>query len=43
VNELEGVRCTSSSNCFAVGEDQIKSGNERNQALRWNGQHWSTT
>jgi hypothetical protein len=44
VNELVDVWCTAASNCWAAGEDGGYSGpNETvfNQALRWNGVHWS--
>jgi hypothetical protein len=40
VSLLTGVRCTSSTNCWAVGY-YLKSGAELNEALRWNGHHWS--
>ena len=41
-DELFGVRCTSGSNCWAVGEQEESGGSELNQALRWNGTKWST-
>jgi hypothetical protein len=37
---LEGVRCTSARNCWAVG-DYYKGGADLNQALHWNGAKWS--
>jgi hypothetical protein len=40
VSVLNGVRCTSSSNCWAVGY-YLKSGGELNEALHWNGHQWS--
>jgi hypothetical protein len=42
VNELLGIRCTSASNCWAVGERERSGGSLLNQALRWNGANWST-
>jgi hypothetical protein len=39
-SQLEGVFCTSSSNCWAVG-GYSSGGAELNQALRWNGTKWS--
>jgi hypothetical protein len=41
-NYLLGIRCSSASNCWAVGEQQRSGGFIRNQALRWNGTKWST-
>jgi hypothetical protein len=41
-NELLGIRCSSASNCWAVGEQQRSGGPSRNEALRWNGTKWST-
>ena len=40
-NELFGVRCTSASDCWAVGEDTSNSGAVLNEALHWNGTKWS--
>jgi hypothetical protein len=41
-NELYGVRCTSSSNCWAVGTDLPYLGNVvTSEILHWNGKHWS--
>ena len=34
--ELQSVRCTSSSNCWAVGTERNLS-----EALHWNGQQWT--
>jgi hypothetical protein len=44
VNQLTGVRCTSTVHCWAVGQ-AIKAGSLSvfNQALRWNGTKWSST
>ena len=39
-SELFGVRCNSSSDCWAVG-DYTASTAQRNQALHWNGTKWS--
>jgi hypothetical protein len=39
-NELEGVRCTASANCWAVGDQQASNGPDLGVALRWNGSHW---
>lgn len=38
---LAGVACTSASNCWAVGFREPSSGAELNEALHWNGRHWS--
>ena len=38
---LQNVRCTSASNCWAVGEYQNLSAAIVNQALHWNGNTWS--
>jgi hypothetical protein len=40
VNVLNGVRCTSSSNCWAVGY-YYKTGKPLSETLRWNGFHWT--
>lgn len=42
VNELEGVRCISSGNCWAVGILQSKTNGFRDEILHWNGKKWST-
>jgi hypothetical protein len=42
-NELEGVRCTSTSACWAVGNIQNGAGLNRNEILRWNGKKWATS
>lgn len=42
-NTLNAVRCTSVSNCWAVGDAQNSSGVARNQALHWNGTKWSAS
>lgn len=41
-NRLDGVRCTSSGNCWAVGQDAISGASFINQALHWNGTRWSS-
>src|SRR2546423_9690368 len=38
---LQNVRCTSASNCWAVGQYQNLSAAIVNQALHWNGNTWS--
>jgi hypothetical protein len=38
---LDGISCTSPSNCWAVGGDTTASGATLNQALHWNGRTWS--
>jgi len=41
---LNGVFCTSSRNCWAVGEYMPSTGNsDLNEVLHWNGQKWSKT
>lgn len=43
-NELDGVGCTSATNCWAVGWDATATNGtapELNQALHWNGAKWS--
>jgi outer membrane protein assembly factor BamB len=41
-SQLDGVYCTASSNCWAVGGYfPHTAGAELNQVLRWNGKHWS--
>jgi hypothetical protein len=37
--QLHGVFCTSSKNCWAVGESQ-EGGSQTNQMLHWNGKRW---
>jgi hypothetical protein len=42
-NDLASVRCTSATNCLAVGSyGTISPFSAQNQALRWNGSKWST-
>ena len=41
-NELYSIRCTSSANCWAVGNVLPNGQNGRNQVLHWNGIRWST-
>jgi hypothetical protein len=41
-NELFGIRCTSSANCWAVGNVRPNGQNGRNEILHWNGIRWST-
>ena len=38
---LYGVRCTSRTSCWAVGQVRPGSGTKRSQLLRWNGARWS--
>jgi hypothetical protein len=38
---LFGVRCTSTTHCWAVGGAAHNSGPQFNQALRWNGTKWA--
>jgi hypothetical protein len=41
-NELRGATCSSTRNCWAVGQQRVVgSGGIRNEALRWNGKRWS--
>lgn len=40
---LQGVFCTSASDCFAVGQYTNSKGAGANEALRWNGTKWSLT
>ncbi len=43
-NELFSVRCTSTANCWAVGQQQkTMDGPTRDQILRWNGAKWATS
>jgi hypothetical protein len=39
-NDLNSVRCTSASNCWAVGESDLGNGVDLNQLLHWNGISW---
>lgn len=41
ISELFGVRCTSRSNCWAVGLKLTTVDDYRNQILHWNGKKWS--
>jgi hypothetical protein len=38
-NALNSVRCTSHSNCWAVGDSETNS-TDANQILHWNGSNW---
>jgi hypothetical protein len=40
-NELYQVRCTSSTNCWAVGGSQAYLGIQTGEILHWNGKKWS--
>jgi hypothetical protein len=42
-NELEGLACTSASNCWAIGSDSPGDSSpvSLNQVLHWNGRKWS--
>lgn len=40
-NVLQAVTCTSSANCWAVGDEVNGLGPDLNQALHWNGRKWS--
>ncbi len=40
INELEGVRCVSSGNCWAVGFVVSEATGVRNEILHWNGEKW---
>lgn len=40
VSLLNFVTCTSARSCWAVGTYGQAMGDQRNQALHWNGQHW---
>jgi hypothetical protein len=41
-NELAGATCSSTRNCWAVGQQRvIASGGIKNEALHWNGKRWS--
>jgi hypothetical protein len=39
-NNLFAVRCTSATNCWAVGDAHAKGAEYHNEALRWNGTKW---
>jgi hypothetical protein len=39
-NELFAVRCTSASNCWAVGDAEKANSGDQDQALHWNGRKW---
>jgi hypothetical protein len=39
---LFGVRCTSTTRCWAVGDAETSTSSEFNQAMRWNGSKWAT-
>ncbi len=41
INELFGVRCVSSGNCWAVGILESETNGIRDQILHWNGKKWS--
>jgi hypothetical protein len=41
LSSLEAARCTSSSNCWAVGYVLPEGGAEAGQILHWNGKKWS--
>jgi hypothetical protein len=38
---LYGVRCTSRTSCWAVGQAQPSGESDRSQLLHWNGARWS--
>jgi hypothetical protein len=40
VSTLSGARCTSPTNCWAVGDQQKLGGANKNQILHWNGARW---
>ncbi len=40
---LYGVRCTSRTNCWAVGQVRPGNGTDRSQLMHWNGVTWSAT
>lgn len=42
LNDLEGIRCTSAGNCWAVGNRAKIGGADVNQALHWNGRKWAS-
>jgi hypothetical protein len=39
-SELASIRCTSTSNCWAVGQDHADGEQEQGQILRWHGAKW---
>jgi hypothetical protein len=39
-NTLEGVRCVSATDCWAVGAEQRADGSTENEILHWNGSKW---
>lgn len=39
-NELDAVRCTSASNCWAVGDSEKGNGAKLDQILHWTGKKW---
>jgi hypothetical protein len=41
INYLYGATCDGSANCWAVGEYRNSHNADVNQALHWNGRHWS--
>jgi hypothetical protein len=41
INLLDGVACTSSRNCWAIGSYGASAATTLNQALHWNGRSWS--
>jgi hypothetical protein len=40
LSTLNGVRCTTAANCWAVGESQESGGIERQEILHWKGKKW---
>jgi hypothetical protein len=40
LSTLNGVRCTSAANCWAVGESQQTGGIEHQEILHWTGKKW---
>jgi hypothetical protein len=43
INELTSVRCANAKDCWAVGFSRISGHGDANQALHWDGQHWTVT
>jgi hypothetical protein len=43
INSLSSVRCTSPSNCWAVGDSELGNSVDINQILHWNGTKWVTS
>jgi len=39
-SELSSIRCTSTANCWAIGQDHADGKQEQGQILRWNGTNW---